>query len=301
MNMIKTPNVLIGLLLLCLCMACKNSALEKETPNGFKFQIVKAGDGIHPKSGQLMILDYTIKDSKDSVWVDTYDTGIPAVVQIQDSTAIPTEIGMMQMFRMLSVADSVTVSKPVKAFFKDVLGAPLPPGVDTTVTVSCNLRVSDIIEMQKFPELQANIYAKRKGKQKAKDLKKIEDYLTKNNITAQQDTSGIRYIIHTNKGGQKPTAENCVEVSYEGKFLENGTTFDKNDKIAFSLADVIPGWRISIPKLGIGDSATFYIPSELAYGPQGVRGGIPADAVLIFDVKLLGSGSALDPASKLCK
>jgi FKBP-type peptidyl-prolyl cis-trans isomerase FkpA len=301
MNMIKTPTLLIGSLLLCICMACSNSAIEKETPNGFKFQVVKTGDGILPKGGQLMILDYTIKDSKDSVWVDTYDTGIPAVVQIQDSTAMPTEIGMMQMFRMLSVADSVTVTKPVKAFFKDVLGAPLPPEIDTTVQVTCNLRVSNIIEMQKFPELQTQIYAKRKGKQKAKDLKKIDDYLTKNNITAQQDTSGIRYVIHKTNGGQKPTAENCVEVAYEGKFLENGTTFDKNEKVAFSLADVIPGWRISIPLLGIGDSATFYIPSELAYGPQGVRGGIPADAVLIFDVKLLASGSALDPQTRICK
>lgn len=300
MNMIKTPNVLIGLLLFCLCMACKNS-VEKETPNGFKFTIVKSGDGIVPKSGQLMILDYTIKDSKDSVWVDTYDTGIPAVVQIQDSTAMSGEIGMMQMFRMLSRADSVTVTKPAKAFFKDVLGSAVPPQADTTVSITCNLRVADIIEMQKFPEFQAKIYEKRKGRQKAKDLKKIEDYLTKNNIITQQDTSGIRYVIHVNKGGQKPAADNCVEVSYEGKFLDGGETFDKNPKMSFGLGDVIPGWRISIPKMGIGDSATFYIPSHLAYGPQGVRGGIPGDAVLIFDVKLLGTGNSFDPQTRSCK
>ena len=46
MNMTKLANVLIGLLLLC--AACKNSE-EKETPNGFKFQVVKAGDGVKPK------------------------------------------------------------------------------------------------------------------------------------------------------------------------------------------------------------------------------------------------------------
>ena len=300
MNMIKTPHVLIGLLL-CFGVACNNSAVEKETPNGFKFTLVKAGDGMLPKSGQLIVLNYVIKDSKDSVWVDTYDTGMPAVVQIQDSSALATEIGMLQMFRMLSRADSVSVTKPTKIFFRDVLGAPMPPNVDTTGTVTCNLSVTDIIEMQKFDEFQEKVFAKRKNKQKAKDLQKINDYLSKNNITAQQDTSGIQYVIHTTNGGPKPTPENCVEVSYHGKLLDNGSTFDRNDKITFSLMEVIPGWRMSIPKLGVGDSATFYIPSHLAYGPQGVRGGIPPDAVLVFDVKLTKVGSEFDRESRICK
>ncbi|MFD1002235.1 FKBP-type peptidyl-prolyl cis-trans isomerase [Ohtaekwangia kribbensis] len=298
MNMTKFANVLIGLLLLC--AACKNSE-EKETPNGFKFQVVKTGDGVKPKPGQLLIFEYIMKDSKDSVWQDTYENGFPGVFPIQDSSAIATEIGALQMFRMLSKADSVTLTRPAKEFFKDVLGGPMPPQVDSSRAITINIKVVDIIEQQHFAKFQADLYAKRKGFQKTKDAKAIEKYLADKKITAQTDTSGIRYVIHTTAGGAKPTPNSCVEVAYEGKFLKDEKTFDKNPKMSFSLNQVIPGWKQSIPMLGIGDSATFYIPSHLAYGPQGYPGAIPPNAILIFDVKLFATGENYDPQTRSCK
>ena len=38
--------------------------------------------------------------------------------------------------------------------------------------------------------------------------------------------------------------------------------------------------------MSVGSEYTFFIPSELAYGPQDA-GFIPANSVLVFDVKLL--------------
>jgi FKBP-type peptidyl-prolyl cis-trans isomerase FkpA len=300
MNMIKTPSVLIGFLLLIVCIAC-DKAVEKETPNGFKFTVVKKGDGITPKPSQFLIFDFTISDSKDSVWNTSYESGLPAMVEISDSSKIKEEIGMYQMFRMLSRADSVSITLPTNKFFKDVYGGFTPPGVDTTLSMSCRIKVRDIIEMHQRADFLKNLFEKRKPIQKQKDLKKIDDYLAKHNITAQQDTSGIRYVIHTSNGGAKPTAANCVQVAYEGKFLENEQTFDKNANTSFPLSGVIPGWTYSIPLLGVGDSASIYIPSHLAYGPEGVRGGIPPDAVLMFNVKLLGIGGEFDRQTGACK
>jgi FKBP-type peptidyl-prolyl cis-trans isomerase FkpA len=299
MKMIKPTNALIGLLMLS--MACSNSAKEEKTPNGFTFNVVEKGDGVVAKANQLLVFDYVIKDSKDSVWMDTYDSGMPGVVGIQDSAAMPTEIGMIQMFRMLSVPDSVTVTKGAKDFFKDVLGQPLPPKVDSTMTMTVALRVRSVMDMQKFGEFQRELMQKREGKQKAKDEKAITDYLSSNNIKAEKDTAGIHYVIYNNAGGKKPAVENCVEVKYHGKFLKDGKTFDKNDNIAFSLQQVIRGWTLSIPKLGIGDSATFYIPSALAYGPRGIPGAIPPDAILVFDVTLLNVKDTFDPTTRGCK
>jgi FKBP-type peptidyl-prolyl cis-trans isomerase len=64
---------------------------------------------------------------------------------------------------------------------------------------------------------------------------------------------------------------------------------------------VIAGWKLAIPMLGVGDSATFYIPSKLAYGPQGYPGAIPPDAILIFNVKLLAVKDGFDQATRTCK
>ena len=133
------------------------------------------------------------------------------------------------------------------------------------------------------------------------DTEKIKKYLSDSNLTARQDTSGLQYVIHSNSGGKKPSLDDCVEVRYEGRFLKTGEVFDKAERISFPLNGVIAGWKLGIPMLGKGDSGTFYIPSKLAYGPQGYPGAIPPDAVLIFNVTLLDVKGEFDQASRTCK
>ena len=77
--------------------------------------------------------------------------------------------------------------------------------------------------------------------------------------------------------------------------------FDKSERISFPLNGVISGWKLGIPMLGKGDSATFFIPSKLAYGPQGYPGAIPPDAALIFKVTLLDIKSEYDQEARTCK
>jgi FKBP-type peptidyl-prolyl cis-trans isomerase FkpA len=295
----RISNLLIGLTLL-LCISCDKKT-EKETPNGFKFTVVKAGDGVVPKKEEILVFNHLLKDSKDSVWTNTHEEGMPSAVMIQDSSAMAAENGMVQMFRMLSKGDSVTVTLPVTKFFKDVVGAPIPPDIDTTLNISYCIQVNDIMKMEDFKAFQEGIMEKKMAGQISKDATTITKFLADNNITAQQDTSGLRYVLHTTKGGSKPTINNCVEVKYRGKFMKDGRIFDEAEKVAFPLNGVIRGWQLAIPMLGIGDSATFYIPSSLAYGPQGYPGQIPPDAILIFDVALLGFGGEFDQATRTCK
>ena len=295
----KVSSGLIGIALL-LFISCSKSE-EKETPNGFKYNIVKTGDGILPKVDEVIVFDYYLKDSNDSTWNSSFDEGIPGAIQIQDSAALVTENGIIQMFRSLSKGDSVTVSLPVLEFFSKGINSPPPHGVDTTMDISYTIGVTDIMGIDDFRKYQTGAMEKKAEMQIAKDESIITKYLADNNITAQQDTSGLRYVIHTNKGGSKPTVDNCVEVKYRGKFLKDGTVFDESEKLSFPLDGVIPGWQLGIPLMGIGDSATFYIPSGLAYGPRGYPGAIPPDAILIFEVELLGFGGQFDDATRTCK
>ena len=75
--------------------------------------------------------------------------------------------------------------------------------------------------------------------------------------------------------------------------LLDGTVFDssykRNQPIEFTLGigQVIKGWDEGISLLGLGDKATFIIPSELAYGQSGAGGVIPPNATLVFDVELV--------------
>lgn len=291
----KNAFALIGLLLLC--AACKT---EKETPNGFKFAIIKAGDGVVAKPQEILIFDFVMQDSKDSVWQSTYKEGIPGYIQIRDSVLMATEDGMMQMFRMLSAGDSVEVTMPIKKFFHELVKEQIPMGMDSTLAISYFIQVKDIMSMNEFNEYQMSLMEKMKGKQDDIDADKISKFLADNNITAQEDSSGIRYVIHTVGGGKKPSVESCVTVKYDGKFMDGGQTFDRSEGISYPLTQMIAGWQIAIPKLGVGDSGTFYIPSSLAYGPKGYPGAIPPNAILIFDVQLLDMGNDIDQVKGTC-
>jgi FKBP-type peptidyl-prolyl cis-trans isomerase FkpA len=289
--------VLIGLSILA--SSCKNS--EKETPSGLKFKIVDEGDGKLPRKNDVVVFQFVMKDSKDSTWSSTYERGMPGVVLVNDSSQIKNEDGMEQMFRMLSKGDSAVVDMPITKLFKDVFKQPLPPDVDSTINIIYQIRVDEVMDRDSFEKFQVTLMENKRKSQGKKDDDLIVKYLSEKNIKAQRDTTGLHYVLHESKGAAKPTVDNCVEVSYRGTLLKDEKVFDQSPKLAFPLANVIDGWKKGIPLMGVGDSITLYIPSQLAYGPQGVPGAIPPDAILIFDVRLLSSAAGYDEATRSCK
>jgi FKBP-type peptidyl-prolyl cis-trans isomerase len=284
--------------LLMLLVACAKK--EKETPSGLKYTVIKAGDGVLPKTEQIIVFDWMLKDSKDSVWQETFKDGIPGAAQIADSSQLTDEDGLTQMLRMLSRGDSVRAKMPVTEYFSK-RGGPVPPEIDSTLNIEFTIKVKEILTKEEFQPFMESEFKRREVRVFTRDTEDISKYLSDQNVTALQDTSGIQYIIHNTRGGQKPTVDDCVEVKYKGTFLKTGEVFDQQERIAFPLNGVIAGWKLGIPMLGKGDSGTFYIPSKLAYGPQGYPGSIPPDAILIFNVTLLDVKNEFDQATRSCK
>lgn len=123
--------------------------------------------------------------------------------------------------------------------------------------------------------------------QLAKDIGLIDKYLADNNINAQEDPSGLRYVIITEGTGPNPKLSNTVVVNYTGTFLD-GTYFDGTTvaPATFKLSTLIAGWQIGFQLLPEGSSAVLYIPSGLGYGKTG-SGPIPPNTNLIFEVDLI--------------
>ena len=123
---------------------------------------------------------------------------------------------------------------------------------------------------------------------KAVGEKFLEENGKKENVLTTP--SGLQYIIDREGTGESPEATDEVTVHYTGKLLD-GTVFDssvsRGEPATFPLNRVIPGWTEGVQLMKEGAKYTFFIPSDLAYGPQGIQGAIPPHATLIFEVELI--------------
>ncbi len=102
--------------------------------------------------------------------------------------------------------------------------------------------------------------------------------------------SGLQYKVIDMGEGQKPGAVDTVKVHYRGTLI-NGEEFDssyaRGEPISFQLDRVIPGWTEGVQLMPVGSKFMFYIPPNLAYGPDG-GGSIGPNTTLIFQIELLG-------------
>ena len=103
--------------------------------------------------------------------------------------------------------------------------------------------------------------------------------------------SGLQYQVVTEGTGAKPTAEDVVKVHYTGTLLD-GTKFDSSldhggEPAQFPVGGVIKGWTEVLQLMPVGSKYIVWIPSELAYGPQGAGRDIKPNSTLKFEIELL--------------
>ena len=91
--------------------------------------------------------------------------------------------------------------------------------------------------------------------------------------------------------GAEATIGSQITVHYNG-WLRGGTLFDssrqRGEPFTTSLGQrrVIPGWEEGMLGMRVGGIRQLIIPPSLAYGDV-VRGSIPANSELVFEIELL--------------
>lgn len=296
----------IAVIALLIVMAGCDQSKTKKTPNGMEYTVIKAGDGVLPKVGEIVVFHFTMKDSKDSVWQETYKGGFPTAVMIADTSQRKTENGMVQMFRELSKGDSLKVEMPVKKFFADIVGGPVPPTIDSTLKIAYYIAVTEITDREKYMAKQKEMMEKQQTVQFAKDTVAIDKFLAEKAITAQKTESGIRYVITQPGAGSNATTGQNAKVNYTG-YLLDGKHFDTSVKaiaqekglydqrrepytpfdVVVDRSNVIKGWHDALKVMNKGSKATFYIPSTLGYGPQRASEVIAENSILVFDIEMI--------------
>ena len=92
--------------------------------------------------------------------------------------------------------------------------------------------------------------------------------------------------------GENVKSGDTVVVHYVG-ILADGSVFDssydRGRTFSFTVGKgrVISGWEIGIENMQEGGKRRLTIPPELGYGESGVRGMIPPNATIIFEIEVV--------------
>lgn len=166
-------------------------------------------------------------------------------------------------------------------------------------------------EMEKVEAIQKEKEAKMM-EVAANTVKELETLKTQ----AETLPSGLQVYWNHRSKAMKPAEGSMITMNYNGYF-EDGRLLDtssqevaeKYDAVDFRRVDagqygptlaqyskdaqLIPGFKEGLLLMSIGDKATFFIPSHLAYGSQGLRDPrtgeviVAPDTGLIFELELL--------------
>ena len=177
-------------------------------------------------------------------------------------------------------------------------------GLKDFVNAKGNMQDSTFFEQFKvdpnlMQEVLDNYITKRRAYTSALNNEKGESYIANflKEEGAQQTESGLAYVIIEPGNDKKAVSDqDTVWVDYKGTLLD-GTVFDENKDINFTLNRVITGWSEGLKLVGEGGKVKLVIPGDLAYGERGNR-GIEPNSTLIFDVTLNKVGHFVEPAEE---
>lgn len=304
--------IISGLAIIAMLAGCGSNDGFKTSDSGLQYKFVtQTESGELPTEGQVVTLNLSIvKD--DSVIME--GTGMP-IQKVEQMWNVKG--GIEEAFAMLSKGDSIVARVKAGDLYQRTWQLPMPPNINPEDIITCTIGLDEIYDEEEFQKIQAlarvgEIEAYRaqtldaNKEQMDTDIAIIDAYLAKNNIQAQTSKSGMRYTIIEEGTGPMPQVGDKVQVNYTGNVLEGDyfdTSVEENAK-AFNLYNpgrpygpfefilgtggVIHGWDEGIALLNEGTKARLYIPSPMAYGDQQRSEVIVANAILEFEVELVG-------------
>jgi peptidylprolyl isomerase len=184
---------------------------------------------------------------------------------------------------------------------------PLDPVVIETVNI--------INKGVKAPSFSEEMEKVEKAKQElamrlAEVAKTTANALSEYKTKVETMESGL--LVHWKQRGKgiKPEDGSKIKMNYAGYF-EDGRLFDTSSlEIAekYNMVDqkrlaegrygptvsdygkearLIPGFREGLNLMSVGDQTVIFVPSHLAYGEQGIRGVIPPNTDLVFELEVV--------------
>jgi FKBP-type peptidyl-prolyl cis-trans isomerase FkpA len=249
-------------------IASNNLQVTKD-PSGFYYQIANPGTGDKFTNKDSVLYHFVIKSLSGTVFYDTHT----------DAENIGTLVGY---------SDRIIGGKSVPALRTAIQN--LSPGGAANVFLPSQLAYGRNGETSiNVPSNEPLIFAVTtlpERSQEERDENLIKAFLTRNNLNATRDISGVYYIIKEPGKGTAINIGSTIYPLFTGRLLD-GTEFETSadTSAASPLTSRLPGWQLVLPKISSGGKMRLIIPSKLAYGAE-ARSLIKMNSVLDYDVEV---------------
>jgi FKBP-type peptidyl-prolyl cis-trans isomerase len=292
----KKSNLLFAAIAALLIGSCGQVGFEK-TKSGLQYKIIKSGDGEKLEHGDFVKFQYKLT-YKDSVVMSTYGV-LPAFDQVD---SIGRFHDFSEILTKLKVGDSVVTYQ-----FHDSLQKTsqfgMPPYLKKGEKQIATLKIVKVYKTkanQDGRELAFADYQNEINSHKEKELAEIKKYVDAKNIPAQKLNNSVYVVMEKEGTGRSADSGLMVGIKYSGKSFE-GKYFDSNvDSTKQTMAHpletfyfvakkegAIQGMLEAITAFKVGSKGTLYVPSTLAYGPQGNPPVIKPYENLIFEIEVV--------------
>ena len=293
----KKANILLFILSIAFLASCSDGF--KKTKTGLKYKIIASESGEKLNAGDLVKFQYKVI-YKDSVVQSTYGT-LPAFDMVD---ANGRHHDFSEVLTKLKVGDSlVTIQRYDSLASNPAYGIPryLKKGQTQQSTLKILAVYKDDPATGKAARDAAFAdYEKIVMEYKEKEIAEIEKYLAKNNIKAEKINNNFFIEMQQEGTGAKADSGKVVGINYSGAVI-GGRFFDSNvDKLKqarkhnletfyFTAKEsgAIQGILEGITLFKVGTKANLYIPSLLAYGPQGTPPVVKPYQNLMFEIELV--------------
>jgi FKBP-type peptidyl-prolyl cis-trans isomerase FkpA len=288
-----------------LMSSCGNVDFKK-TKGGMPYKLYPSKNGQKLQPGNFVKVNFTQKIN-DSVLFSTYDKS-PVYFPV---TAESQPYDISELIPTLKVGDSVYAVQLIDTFMKRNPGG-IPPQFKKGDKLVSTIKVESVFknqeEAQKDEAKERSAAFGRDTKVQAqlqKDVKNINDYLAKNNISANKTGNGTYVQVLTPGTGPKVEMGKFLKLRYKGTVMSTGKEFDSNmdgkkPTLDFVLAEggMIKGFVEGLQPLSQGAKARLFIPSALGYGEQAPP-QIGPNENLIFDVEVVEVAAAPAPTPNM--
>jgi FKBP-type peptidyl-prolyl cis-trans isomerase len=286
-------------MLLCLLFsiaACKKGK-EYITDSGFKYRLYTESKGKKPQIGDYVIIEMVYRTMDDSILYDSRVNKTPMRFKLEH---IPFQGSYEEGLTYLSEGDSATFYVPADSLYayytKNTYGK--TPQEETVFKTKTFLLFDiKLIEVQDYVVAEQDQMIKKREAQK-EEKKTLFKFIYGKDFSASPD-SGQYFIKKVKQGnGSAVSKGKLVSVQYTGKFL-NGEVFDyfgspgKPFTFKAGAGQVIKGWEAAILGLHEGDRVELLIPSNYAYGEEGLLDAtsgsfiIPPFTTLWYDMEVV--------------